>query len=73
MIKDFRKVVKILKKIKKVSLVFFDILQLPHTAMSNSEKLTHPNVQTPPNPSWQSFSTLLLPFNLHPLETIAPS
>ena len=28
-----------------VSLVFFDILQLPHTVISNSEKLTHPNVQ----------------------------
>ena len=27
-----------------VSLVFFDILQLPHTVISNSEKLTHPNV-----------------------------
>ena len=25
-----------------VSLVFFDILQLPHTLISNSEKLTHP-------------------------------
>ena len=28
-----------------VSLVFFDILQLPHTVISNSEKLTHPTVQ----------------------------
>ena len=27
-----------------VSLVFFYILQLPHTVISNSEKLTHPNV-----------------------------
>ena len=27
-----------------VSLVFFYILQLPHTAISNSEKLTHPNM-----------------------------
>ena len=28
-----------------VSLVFVvDILQLPHTVISNSEKLTHPNV-----------------------------
>ena len=27
-----------------VSLVFCDILQLPHTVISNSEKLTHPNV-----------------------------
>ena len=27
-----------------VSLVFFDILQLPHTVISNSEKLTHPSV-----------------------------
>ena len=28
-----------------VSLVFFDILQLPHTVISNSEKLTHPIVK----------------------------
>ena len=28
-----------------VSLVFCDILQLPHTVISNSEKLTHPTVQ----------------------------
>ena len=28
-----------------VSLVFFDILQLPHSVISNSEKLTHPNIQ----------------------------
>ena len=28
-----------------VSLVFFDILQLPHTVISNSEKFTHPSVQ----------------------------
>ena len=28
-----------------VSLVIFDILQLPHTVISNSEKLTHPNIQ----------------------------
>ena len=27
-----------------VSLVFFDILQLPHTVISNSEKFTHPTV-----------------------------
>ena len=27
-----------------VSLVFFDILQLPHTVISNSEKLTHPTM-----------------------------
>ena len=26
-----------------ISLVFFDILKLPHTVISNSEKLTHPN------------------------------
>ena len=24
---------------------FFDILQLPHSVISNSEKLTHPTVQ----------------------------
>ena len=29
-----------------VSLVFFDILQLPDTVISSSEKLTHPNVQS---------------------------
>ena len=28
------------------NLVFFYILQLPHTVISNSEKLTHPNVHT---------------------------
>ena len=39
MIKDFCKT--IIKK-KMVSLVFFDILQQPHTVISNSEKLTHP-------------------------------
>ena len=27
-----------------VSLVFFDILQLPRTVISNSEKLTHPSI-----------------------------
>ena len=32
-------------KKKMVSLVFFgDILQLPHTVISNSEILTHPNM-----------------------------
>ena len=37
---------KKIKKIKKmVSKVFFYILQLPHTVISNSEKFTHPNVQ----------------------------
>ena len=40
MIKDFRKT----KKLKMVSF-FVDILQLPHTVISNSEKLTHPIVQ----------------------------
>ena len=30
-----------------VSLVFFDILQQPHTVISNSEKLTHPIVALP--------------------------
>ena len=40
MIKDFRKK----KKKKMVSLVFFDILQLPHTVISYSEKLTHPKI-----------------------------
>ena len=41
---DFRKK-KIKKKLKMVNLVFFDILQLPHTVISNSAKLTHPSVQ----------------------------
>ena len=39
MIKDFRKT-KIL--IKKLKIVIFYILQLPHTIISNSEKMTHP-------------------------------
>ena len=36
-----------LKNLKMVILVFVvvDILQLPHTVISNSEKLTHPTVQ----------------------------
>ena len=38
MIKDFRKT----KKLKMVSFLYF--LQLPHTVVSNSEKLTHPIV-----------------------------
>ena len=43
MIKDFRKTER--KKTGQFS--FFYILQLPHTdtVISNSEKLTHPNVQ----------------------------
>ena len=44
MIKDFRKTKKICKKIKNGQFSFFDILKLPHTVISNSEKLTHPNV-----------------------------
>ena len=40
---DFRKTKK-LKKIKNGHFSFFDILQQPHTGISNSEKLTHPNV-----------------------------
>ena len=39
--RDFRKK-KFKKKLKMVS--FFVILQLPHTVISNSEKLTHPTV-----------------------------
>ena len=31
-----------LTKLKMVSLVFLTNLQLPHTVISNSEKLTHP-------------------------------
>ena len=36
MIKDFRKTIKF-KKIKNGHFSFFDILQLPHTVISNSE------------------------------------
>ena len=43
MIKDILKTIK-LKKIENGYFSFFDILQLPHTVISNSEKLTHPNV-----------------------------
>ena len=44
-LEDFRKVIQ-LKKIKMVILVFVvDILQLPHTVILYSEKLTHPTVQ----------------------------
>ena len=53
MIKDFRKTEN-LKKIKNGQFSFFDILQLPYTVISNSEKLTHPNVHY-----------LLLPTDLH--------
>ena len=44
MIKDFRKT-KNFKKIKNGQFSFFYILQLPHSVISNSEKLTHPTVQ----------------------------
>ena len=43
MIKDFRKTEN-LKKIKNGQFSFFDILQLQHTVISNSEKLTHPTI-----------------------------
>ena len=44
MIEDFRKTIKF-QKIKNGHFSFFvDILQLPHTVISNSEKLTHPTV-----------------------------
>ena len=42
--KDYHKSIN-LKKLKMVSLGFFDILQLPHNAISITEKLTHPTVQ----------------------------
>ena len=42
MFKVFRKTIK-LKKNLNGQFSFFDILQLPHTEISNSEKLTHPN------------------------------
>ena len=44
MINDFLKT-EIKKKIKNGQFSFFDILQLPHTVISNSEKFTHPTVQ----------------------------
>ena len=44
MIKDFRKKKKFKKIIKNGQFIFLDILQLPHTVISNSEKLTHPTV-----------------------------
>ena len=43
MIKDFRKTEN-LKKIKNGQFSFFDILQLPYTVISNSEKLTMVNI-----------------------------
>ena len=42
--KDYHKTIN-LKKLKMVSLGFFDILQLPHNVISITEKLTHPTVQ----------------------------
>ena len=44
MIKDFRKTIKLKKKLKLSFQFFFDILQQQHTVISNSEKLTHPRV-----------------------------
>ena len=53
MIKDFRKT-QIKKKIKNGKFIFVvDILQLPHTVISNSEKCTHPNVQCVAKPHVQ--------------------
>ena len=46
-----------------VSLVCFDILQLLHTVISNSEKLTHPNGQSETLNSGRG-SPLLLPIML---------
>ena len=43
MIKDFYKTIK-LKKLKNGQFSFFYILQLPHTVISNSENMTHPNM-----------------------------
>ena len=51
MIKDFRK-----KKIN-AQFNFFDILQLPHTVISNSEKFTHPIVYT--YTVWHKYNLLL--------------
>ena len=48
MIKNFFAKQKFKKKIKNGQFSFFvDILQLPHTVISKSEKLTHPTVQPP--------------------------
>ena len=44
MIKDFPKQ-KNFKEIKNDQFSFFNILKLPHTVISNSEKSTHPTVQ----------------------------
>ena len=44
MIMNFRIKQLNLKKLKMVISVFFDIFQLPHTVISNSEKLTYPNL-----------------------------
>ena len=38
---------KFVKNEKMVNLVFFYILQLPQTVISNSEKLNHPSSYTP--------------------------
>ena len=45
MIKDFRKTKNKIKIKNGQSSFFVNILQLLHTVISNSEKLTHPNVQ----------------------------
>ena len=42
--KGFSQNIKFFKKIKNGQFSFFYILQLPHTVISNSEKLTHPTV-----------------------------
>ena len=42
MSKGFHKTIKF-KKIKNGHFFVVDILQLPHSVISNSEKLTHPN------------------------------
>ena len=59
MIKDFRKTKKICKKIKNGQFSFFDILKLPHTVISNSEKLTHPTVQCTSTPITVKYKTVL--------------
>ena len=47
---------KKLKQIKNGQFSFFYILQLPHTVISNSEKLTHPSVQYTVYTSLQIFT-----------------
>ncbi len=46
-------------KIKNGQFSFFDILQLPHTVISNSEKLTLPNVAESPKQGRKRFNSIV--------------